>query len=315
MRAKLLPFAAGLVVGIAATLVFHLVRPSTPTTSAVESQTSQLADKLAAAQKQVSHLEEQNAALASELDDRRAAMASLLEEKAPSPEGQSPGKSPFAAMFGGGGSGTNQFGEAMGKMMKVAMQQQLEMRMGALKSRLRLTDEQEQKVRALLEEQFGTAGEMATKFFQGKLTKEESEKLKDSATERKTELKDILTPEQQTEYEKYEMEQRQVQAQMVANMELMQIQQMIQLGPEQQDQVYDVLYAQTEEQLRATDGAMHVSADWEEQLNAKIRAIRAVLTPDQFATYEKFMESQREMFKAMMQSFTDSSKESASPSR
>jgi hypothetical protein len=43
-----------------------------------------------------------------------------------------------------------------------------------------------------------------------------------------------------------------------------------------------------------------IAGDWEQTLNAKRDAVRAVLSPDQQQAYDKFVESQREMIKSLM---------------
>jgi hypothetical protein len=40
--------------------------------------------------------------------------------------------------------------------------------------------------------------------------------------------------------------------------------------------------------------------DIDGQMEAKKAAMQAVLTPDQFATYSKFVDSQKQMFKAIL---------------
>ena len=201
-------------------------------------------------------------------------------------------------MFGGW-SDTNRAG-AMSKMIKAAMQQQVEMKISGLKSRLHLSYEQEQSVRGLLEKQSASAGAAAAKMFEGKASKDDLSKSASSAGDAKGQIKELLTPEQQAEYEKFQSEERQTQAQMVANVELSQLQTMLQLNQQQQDQVYQVLYDQAQQNLAQTDGGMHVSPDWERQIEAKKEALRPVLTAEQLQSYEKFLNAQRDMMKAFM---------------
>ena len=86
-----------------------------------------------------------------------------------------------------------------------------------------------------------------------------------------------------------------------ANMELSQIQSTLQLSEDQKDKVFNVLYGQYAQQA-GVDGATPSGnpTDIEGQMEAKKAALQSVLTPDQFDTYSKFVDSQKKMINAMM---------------
>src|SRR5439155_12317205 len=131
-----------------------------------------------------------------------------------------------------------------------------------------------------------------SKMMNGKMSKEDVEKQKTSVSDTKAQIKELLTAEQQAEYEKFQVEERQTQAQMVANVEVPQLQLMLQLTQAQQDQVFQILYQQAEQNLNQTDGGTRVPMDWQQMIDVKKEALRAVLTPEQFKSYEKYIESQ-----------------------
>jgi len=139
--------------------------------------------------------------------------------------------------------------------------------------------------------------EMASKMFEGKLTQE------DMSSARKFDLdgqlKQILTPEQLTGYQQYKTEEQRQQVQMAAQAELMQLSPTLQLSAQQQEQVSGILQQQYQQYI-AQQGDSPVPAPADQMLDAKKAALSAVLTPEQQQTYDKFIESQRELIKSMM---------------
>ena len=91
------------------------------------------------------------------------------------------------------------------------------------------------------------------------------------------------------------------QAQMQANAEMAQIQSSLQLSDDQKNQVFTALYSGYAQQA-GVDGATpaYDPTDIDGQFNAKEAAMQAVLTPEQFATYTKFVDSQKQMYKAIL---------------
>lgn len=187
----------------------------------------------------------------------------------------------------------------MGKMISVAIRQQAEMKLAAMKSRLHLTDEQAEAVRELLGKQADQQAEMASKMFEGKLTQQEMSS--STKFDLDGQLKQILTPDQLTGYQQYKTEEQRQQMQMAAQAELMQLSPVLQLNAQQQEQVSGILQQQYQQYIAQQGGLSGpVPAGWEQMLDAKKEALRAVLTPEQQQSYEKFIESQREMMKSMM---------------
>lgn len=257
-------------------------------------------------EEELAALRRENAELKEQLQAYQAAAPTPAPPATPTaPVDENPA-SPFAAFFGDG-SDTNR-AKAVERMMRTVVEQQVEMKVSALKLRLKLTDEQEQAVRALFNEQMGQGVELGTKMLQGKLSKEDMAKASEKPADFRSELKELLTPEQWTAYEAYEVEERKNQAQMMANAELMQMQQMLQLTDAQQDEVFRVLYDVSEQRLTEAPQAGHASSPGQalQQMNAaKKEALRKVLTPEQFQSYEKFLKSQEDMIKSMMPAFVE----------
>ena len=190
----------------------------------------------------------------------------------------------------------------MGKMIAVAVRQQAEMKLAALKSRLHLTDEQAAAVQELLKKQTDQSVEMASKMFEGKLTAED---MKSRPTfDFEGQLKQVLNAEQWTGYQQFKTEEQQRQVQMASQAEVMQISSMLQLNAQQQEQVGGILQQQYQQMMaQQPDANMPTPGNFQrmdQMLDAKKEALRAVLTPEQMQSYEKFVESQREMIKSMI---------------
>ena len=190
----------------------------------------------------------------------------------------------------------------MGKMISVAVRQQAEMKLAAMKSKLHLTDEQAAAVQELLKKQTDQQVEMASKMFDGKLTAEDMKSAPKLNFD--GELKQLLSPDQWTGYQQYKTEEQQQQVRMASQGELMQLSPMLQLSAQQQEQVGSILQQQYQQAMTQQAGAgSSVPGDLQrvdQMLDSKKEALRAVLTSDQMQSYEKFVESQREMIKSMM---------------
>jgi hypothetical protein len=190
----------------------------------------------------------------------------------------------------------------MSKMMAVAVRQQAEMKLTALKSRLSLTDEQAAAVQELLKKQVEQQVEMASKMFEGKLTAED---MKPGVTfDFDGQIKQVLSAEQWTGYQQFKTEEQQRQVQMASQAEVMQISSVLQLSAGQQQQVSSILQQQYQQMMSQQPNSSLPTPDSvqrvEQILDSKKEALRAVLTPEQMQSYEKIIESQREMIKSMI---------------
>lgn len=300
MKSKLLLLLTGVAVGIVVSAAAWLIRRP----ARVEFINQLVADRQhlqttqTLLEKRVAQLESDNRAL------KQTAAATPAPVKTPRRQSRAEGASPFAAFFGGAKNGTNSPGRAMEQLMKAGLQQQVEAKVSALKLRLKLTDLQETAIRERLQSQFDRAGEMATRMFQGKPSKDALQNVSADAQTTETAIRQLLTPEQLAEYDRYQQEERQTQSARVANLELLQMQSALQLTTEQQEQVYNILYDQTLKGLAAEGGNANRLSNWQQQLTARTDALRGVLTAEQFQVYEKQQAAQRQMVSSWMQSFS-----------
>ena len=199
---------------------------------------------------------------------------------------------------------TNALAGAM-SMVKGMMEQQVTGQVGRMKTKLNLSPEQEQSIKEILMKQADRGSQTAQKMLAGKLTKEEMSELQKSAVSPEEQIKALLSPEQLSAYQQYRNEENTSQARLAANAEMMLMQGAIGLTPEQQDQVFPVLYDQTLKQLTNTaagagakDG--NVAAQMERQLDLNVKALEGVLTPSQLDGYRQYKSNQLNMIKGLM---------------
>ncbi len=275
-------------IGIASAITLHFITPRPAKSASEPARTadaapdaSKLRRALGQQSNEIRQLKKEKTALLDELGQHITELAK--PEPPPARAAGDAAASPRAA--------------GMGKMVSVMVRQQAEMKLAAMKSRLHLTGGQADAVRELLGKQTDQQVEMASKMFEGKLTQE------DMSSARKFDLdgqlKQILTPEQLTGYQQYKTEEQRQQVQMAAQAELMQLSPTLQLSAQQQEQVSGILQQQYQQYI-AQQGDSPVPAPADQMLDAKKAALSAVLTPEQQQTYDKFIESQRELIKSMM---------------
>ena len=259
--------------------------PEPPRAAAATPHPAKLQHVIAQQSNEIRRLKKEKSALLSEIEQQVTDLAK------PEPRPARASDQPAAPRMAG-----------MSKMMAVAVRQQAEMKLAALKSRLHLTDEQAAAVQELLKKQADQSAEMASKMFEGKLTAED---MKSRPTlDFDGQLKQVLNADQWTGYQQYKTEEQQRQVQMASQAEVMQISSMLQLSAQQQEQVTSILQQQYQQMIaQQSDASMPTPGNFQrmdQMLDTKKEALRAVLTPEQMQSYEKFVESQREMIKSMM---------------
>lgn len=299
MASKIALFLLGLAVGAVVCAAILSKKAHTETTAALAATTSSFTNQIAELQ---STLTATKARLDSVREDNgrlAARVQELMKEETATPTvAEKPAKkSGLAALFGG--DGTNGFSEAMSGMMKAAIEQQIEGKMSAMKTKLNLTPEQDAAVRDIMGRQMSKGTELAQKMLTGDLTKEEMEKIGKEPSSEGDQIKALLTPEQIAAYDEFEKEEKTRMTRLVANSELLQMQSSLQLNEEQQDKVFAVLAEQAESQFdpqKANSGGF----DFRKQSEQKAEALRSVLTPEQFERYQKFQEQQLKLIESFM---------------
>jgi hypothetical protein len=303
MNSKAVAFVVGVAVGVGATALVLTTRPHSPEADAehaqlqaelgtATNQVAELGEQLTAAKTRSQKLEADNLQLATKVQE-------LMKQKpAIAKAGKDKSANPLAAMFGDEDS---ESGKAMKGMMEAAMKQQVEGKLGRMKDKLNLSGDQEAQIRAILEQQIGAGSAMAQKMLSGKLSKEEIADAGKQAGDPESQIKALLSPEQQTAYTELQQEEQHNNARLMANSELLQMQGALGLSQEQQDKVFQALYAQTEHQLAgATGGADPKAFNPQTMMDQKLAALKGVLTDEQFARYKAMQEQQLKLIQAFM---------------
>ncbi len=286
---KTLIFIAGFIFGVA----FYAGSQSFFTHSAPVDQTADAA-AIKAAKDVLANEKARTAALDKRELDLKLKAANLdIAQSAPKPDDAADTANPSPAA-------------GMSKMVKAVVQQQMEMKMAALKSRLKLTDDQAQAIQDLMDKQSQVAQDMADKMMSGKMSRDEMQKAMKSGggmspDDMNQQMQSILSPDQYTAYQAMQNDDKKTAAETQANVELSQIQSSLQLTDDQKDKVFTALYGQYAQQA-GVDGAKPSgdSTDIEGQMEAKKAALQSVLTPEQFETYSSFVDSQKKMINALM---------------
>ena len=179
---------------------------------------------------------------------------------------------------------------------KEARARKIDERLAALKSRLNLTSEQEAKVRALLENspEMGLGG---LPFFASNVSPDGKGGAisiggavavgdkNSSGGNFDEQLAALLSPEQQDEFAAFQQDQRENRVEIATNREMAQLQQQLTLTPEQKDQAFqalgDIARKEAENSQKGFDPAAMDAAK-----QARIDALRPILTPEQMKAYE-----------------------------
>jgi hypothetical protein len=178
----------------------------------------------------------------------------------------------------------------LNKMVQTGLRHQVEARLATLKLRLKLTDDQDRQLRTLADAKLATAGDLAARAMQGKASREELEAARSLYTDARSEMQQVLTAEQWADYQKYETEQQDAQAQTYANVELLRLQTALQLDQQQQEKVFSVLYQEAKQSLDPATGGNPFGGwggNWARSAETRSEALKPILTPEQFDAYQK----------------------------
>lgn len=189
----------------------------------------------------------------------------------------------------GGESDSNLVSGAMADAMKLAMEQQVEGRLSRLKASLNLTPEQQESAREILKRQARAMSAGMQQAFAGKFDKEELARLGRDAGNPDGQIKALLSPDQVAAYPGYQQEEAAHNARLAANNELMSLQAIAGLTPDQQDRAFAALYNVTFSQLTGSAGPPlgNQAEVMQWTLDQKAKALESVLTPAQLESYQQ----------------------------
>ena len=200
-------------------------------------------------------------------------------------------------------AGTNQNSGAMGDLMSSALAQQTKGQLARMQAKLNLTPAQAEAIQGILDRQTQVMSKSMQKVFAGKLGQEDMAELRRNPFNPEVEIKALLSADQLALYQEYKQEEALGQARLAANSELLQLQGVLGLSPEQQDQAFSALYDLTLRQLRGETTGTPSSDPVENMrgvLEQKVQALESVLTPEQVQSYRQFQETQLRFMKSVM---------------
>jgi hypothetical protein len=261
-----------------------------------ESATRSAREALSAAQAELTQLRADGEALRLEVAELRGRLNSAARQTA---SASNPGPGDAAPAGRRNLRERGAFGPPAGRQ-DTLMRGVVDGRLNLIRERLNLSPEQEEGVRAAMDEALRTGLEHLRRLRDGEATYDDVPTLQEWTKALEDQILAGLTPEQQAAYEQYRQAEQQGNARMAANTELLLVQGSLGLSPEQQDAMFSVLYDQS---LRGmdTDPQAHVgrprdpvaALDWEAA--QKRQALQGVLTPAQMANYERLQNSYRDM--------------------
>jgi hypothetical protein len=210
-----------------------------------------------------------------------------------------------ASATGSEAAPTNGFMAMMSGAMKQAVEQQSAVRLARMKAKLNLTPDQEERIKEILMRQSEQGLQMAQKMFGAKNGAPADQPSPQNFGNPEKEIQDLLTPEQKSTYKEYKKEEASANARVIANSELLQMQNLVGLTQEQQDKVFPILYEATMKQtdperqspaVKSGDAGAIIQSAFDD----KLKAMEGVLTPEQLENYRKAQEAQLKLIKGML---------------
>ena len=181
-------------------------------------------------------------------------------------------------------------GFGLGQSMVDGIRQRVGTKMADLKVRLHLTDQQMQQVSQMIEQRLTQATPLVEKIFEGKDSKEINVALAALYDGAQADLQQLFSPDQWAAYQKAQTEERQTQADHMAAADLDRLKTSLQLTDQQHEAAYAVLYQSSLDFLQQTQSGLRPPADLpqfvQQTAQAKLDALRPVLTADQFDKYD-----------------------------
>jgi hypothetical protein len=303
MRSAILALV-GLVVGALAALGYSHFLGEGKQASDLQDQVTKLQSDLASAKSTNSLAKQENDALAGQVQQLIVSRDKLKKQlDSGGANGPSGAAAPnLSAMFGG---------KDMSGMIKAQTEQRNNEKLQMLISRLHLTPDQIEKIKAAMDAEAKRTEEMTAKMFAGQKVDFQS-MVKDAKGFQSADqvLQSLLTPEQKTAYQQMQTDEKTSAAESLASMQMNQVAPLLNLSESQKDQVESALYQvqmDSEDPAWIKKNASNVTGNpialLDVQEKAKEDALSSILSPDQMATYKQQAQAQLNMQKTMMQKF------------
>ena len=188
--------------------------------------------------------------------------------------------------------------------LRAAMDLNLDAQIAQARERLQLNPEQEQSMRAAISQALNEGQENLRKVLSGQAQPEDVPTSLEWAKELEQQLLGVLTPEQQGAYFRYKEQDIQANARLLANSELLTIQNTLGLSAAQQDQAFGALYDHAMSQLNPDEALLAerprnpiAALEWENR--RKLQALETALTSQQLESYRRMQDLQVQFWKSV----------------
>ena len=250
-------------------------------------------------QNELTRLREEQAANQAELLKLRAQVAKTLRAEAEAAHM----RTELERRAAEGSKMTNAITAPMAELMQGAMEQVSRRQLDRMQERLGLSPAQVQAIQEILTRRAQGMAEATKGVLLGKIDREKLAALRQGNGDSESQIRALLSPEQQTAYAALKEEEKVNQASSAANGEFLQMQHTLDLQEDQQDKVFAVLYEQALLQSKAeTDGPEPANPAEAMQgvMDRKVQALERVLTPTQLASYRRQQELQLKFMKQIV---------------
>ncbi len=172
------------------------------------------------------------------------------------------------------------------------------------RERLQLNPEQEQSMRAVVSHALNVGQEDLRKVASGEAQPENVPAPLEWAKALEQEILAVLTPEQQATYYRYKEQDVHANARLLANGELLSIQNSLGLSPEQQDQAFGALFNHAVNQLDPDHASLAerprspiAALEWEN--SRKLQALETALSSQQLESYRRIQDLQVQYWRSL----------------
>jgi len=172
------------------------------------------------------------------------------------------------------------------------------------RTRLSLTGEQEERIRGLVGQAMKEGGENLRKVLAGEVSVDEVPTAEEWGLDLEQKVLSVLSSDQQANYWYYKHQDAMAKARLMANDELLEVQDTLGLTEDQQDQMFTVLYDQALSRLDPDPEQMGLrpqdpldAAEWE--YHQRVADLQGVLTAEQIEIYRRGQEGRLALFRGI----------------
>ncbi len=214
------------------------------------------------------------------------------------------GPSPSTSTVGSEGTAIPGQSENSPDWLRATVDLNVDAQIAQARERLQLNPEQEQSMRAAVSQALNAGQEDLRKVLSGQAQPEDVPTTLEWAKGLEQQILAVLTPEQQAAYYRYKEQDIQANARLMANGELLKIQNSLGLSPEQQDQAFGALYNHAVSQLNPDEASLAerprnpiAALAWEN--SRKLQALETALSSQQLESYRRIQDLQVQYWRSV----------------